>query len=101
MQISERRENHHSQIVHILLPTFWLLGRPDPWELRGKLESLLECSAIFVRIMREIMEVPFPLAASKRLISFFTFQISMFFSASFAWASLILADIDASSITAT
>jgi hypothetical protein len=37
------------------------------------------------------MEVPFPLAASKRLINFFTFQISIFFSASFAWASLILA----------
>jgi len=37
------------------------------------------------------MEVPFPLAASSRLMSFFTFQISMFFSASFAWASLISA----------
>ena len=43
------------------------------------------------------MDVPFPRAASKRLISFFTFQISMFFSASFAWASLILAVDDASS----
>ena len=35
-------------------------------------------------MMSEIMEVPFPRADSKRLISFFTFQISMFFSASFA-----------------
>jgi hypothetical protein len=43
------------------------------------------------------MEVPFPRAASRRLINFFTFQISMFFSASFAWASLILAVDDASS----
>lgn len=43
------------------------------------------------------MDVPFPLAASKRLINFFTFQISMFFSASFAWASLILAVDDAAS----
>jgi hypothetical protein len=42
------------------------------------------------------MEVPFPRAASKRLMSFFTFQISMFFSASLAWASLILAVNDAS-----
>lgn len=42
------------------------------------------------------MEVPFPRAASKRLMSFFTFQISMFFSASLAWASLILAVDDAS-----
>lgn len=30
------------------------------------------------------MLVPFPRAASRRLISFLTFQISMFFSASFA-----------------
>lgn len=36
------------------------------------------------RMMSEIMEVPFPRADSRRLISFFTFQISMFFSASFA-----------------
>lgn len=33
-------------------------------------------------MMSEIMEVPFPRAASRRLISFLTFQISMFFSAS-------------------
>jgi hypothetical protein len=32
--------------------------------------------------MSEIMEVPFPRADSRRLISFLTFQISMFFSAS-------------------
>jgi len=30
-----------------------------------------------LRIMREIMLVPFPLAASSRLISFFTFHISI------------------------
>ena len=42
------------------------------------------------------MEVPFPRAASKRLMSFFTFQISMFFSASLAWASLMLVVDDAS-----
>ena len=34
-------------------------------------------------MMREIMDVPLPLAASRRLISFLTFHISMFFSASF------------------
>jgi hypothetical protein len=48
--------------------------------------------------MSEIMEVPFPLAASKRLINFFTVQISMFFSASFAWASDILTGLDASRV---
>ena len=32
--------------------------------------------------MSEIMDVPFPLAVSKRLMSFFTFHISIFFSAS-------------------
>ncbi len=31
-----------------------------------------------VRIMREIMDVPFPLAASRRLMSFLTFQISIY-----------------------
>jgi hypothetical protein len=41
-----------------------------------------------VRIMREIMEVPLPRAASRRLISFLTFQISMFFSASLGCCSL-------------
>ena len=37
------------------------------------------------------MEVPFPLAASSRLISFLTFQISIFFSASLAWGALMVA----------
>lgn len=41
-------------------------------------------------MMSEIMEVPLPRAASRRLISFFTFQISMFFSASFAWGALMM-----------
>jgi len=36
------------------------------------------------------MDVPFPLAASRRLINFLIFHISMFFSASFAWAALML-----------
>lgn len=43
------------------------------------------------RIMSEIIEVPFPRADSRRLISFLTFQISMFFSASFGGGALILA----------
>ena len=34
------------------------------------------------RIMSEIMDVPFPRADSRRLMSFLTFQISIFFSAS-------------------
>lgn len=40
------------------------------------------------------MDVPFPLAASSRLISFFTFHISMFFSASLACGALMLGDYD-------
>jgi len=42
-------------------------------------------------MMSEIMLVPLPLAASRRLISFLTFQISIFFSASFAWGALMVA----------
>lgn len=38
-------------------------------------------------MISEIIDVPFPLAASRRLMSFLTFQISMFFSASFAAGS--------------
>jgi hypothetical protein len=34
-------------------------------------------------MISEIMEVPFPLAVSRRLMSFLIFHISMFFSASF------------------
>jgi hypothetical protein len=45
-----------------------------------------------VRIIKEIMLVPFPRAASSRLMSFFTFQISMFFSASLALGSLMVND---------
>lgn len=43
-----------------------------------------------IRMMSEIMEVPLPRAASRRLISFFTFQISIFFSASFACGALMM-----------
>jgi hypothetical protein len=48
------------------------------------LEISLCRSAGDIRIINEIMEVPFPLAASRRLMSFLTFHISMFFSASLA-----------------
>jgi hypothetical protein len=41
-------------------------------------------------MIKEIMEVPFPLAASRRLISFLTFQISMFFSASVPLGALMV-----------
>lgn len=44
-------------------------------------------------MMREIIDVPFPLAASSRLMSFLIFHISIFFSASFAcWTALILGE---------
>ena len=41
-------------------------------------------------MMSDIMDVPFPLACSSRLMSFFTFHISMFFSASLACGALIV-----------
>lgn len=39
------------------------------------------------------MEVPLPRAASRRLTSFFTFQISIFFSASFAAGVLMMGEL--------
>ena len=44
--------------------------------------------------MRDIMEVPLPRACSKRLMSFFTFHISIFFSASLACGALIVSEGD-------
>jgi hypothetical protein len=41
-------------------------------------------------MIREIMDVPLPRASSKRLINFFTFHISMFFSASFVPLALMV-----------
>ena len=41
-------------------------------------------------MIKDIIEVPFPRAASSRLINFFTFQISIFFSASLACGALIM-----------
>ncbi len=38
------------------------------------------------------MEVPLPRACSRRLMSFFTFHISMFFSASLACGALIVSE---------
>jgi hypothetical protein len=43
-----------------------------------------------VRMIKEIIDVPFPLAASRRLISFLTFHISMFFSASVPFGALMV-----------
>lgn len=46
-------------------------------------------------MISDIIEVPLPLAASSRLINFFTFHISMFFSASLACGcELIMATQD-------
>jgi len=47
------------------------------------------CPKWHLRMMSEIMDVPFPLAASRRFMSFLTFQISMFFSASLACGALM------------
>lgn len=43
-------------------------------------------------MMRDIMEVPLPRACSRRLMSFFTFQISIFFSASLACGALMVSE---------
>jgi len=42
-------------------------------------------------MIKDIMDVPFPLADSSLLINFFTFHISMFFSASPDCGSLMFA----------
>ena len=70
------------ETVRILQPTSWQLERLDPWELKGM--RLVRCFEVEVegydglRMMSEIIEVPFPLAASRRLMSFLTFQISIY-----------------------
>lgn len=85
----KRRSDGSSVVanIQILQPTSLLLEKPDPWALSKDYISYILLPALdgkeSLRMMREIMEVPFPLAASSRLISFLTFQISMFFSASF------------------
>jgi hypothetical protein len=40
-------------------------------------------------MIKEIIDVPFPLAASRRLMSFLTFHISIFFSASVPLGALM------------
>jgi hypothetical protein len=42
-----------------------------------------------LRMIKDIIDVPFPLAASRRLMSFLTFHISMFFSASVPLGALM------------
>jgi hypothetical protein len=95
----------------ILQPTSWQPERPGPSGLQapGQQEKTSESAGCkFIRIIRDIIEVPFPRAASSRFMSFLTFHISIlqahsrqycgsrgeavwvmltFFSASFAWAS--------------
>jgi hypothetical protein len=72
----------------ILQPTSWPRARLGPWALRMVSRALAGShSQAYSRMMREIMDVPFPRAASRRLISFLTFQISMFFSASLGCCS--------------
>jgi hypothetical protein len=41
------------------------------------------------RMIKDIIDVPFPLAASRRLMSFLTFHISIFFSASVPLGALM------------
>jgi hypothetical protein len=74
-----------SSHVRILQPTSSRRERPGPWVLSIVSQAYSgEASGGGLRIMSEIMLVPLPRAASRRLMSFLTFQISMFFSASFA-----------------
>jgi hypothetical protein len=91
----QRVKDRRKWSIHILQPTSSQPVKLDPLGLHA-LVSITPCKRLqSSRIMREIMEVPFPRAASKRLMSFFTFQISIFFSASLACASLISAVDDA------
>src|SRR5690242_19909960 len=64
----------------------WYLGAVHSEWWRSSVEAAARLKA-HVRMMSEIMDVPFPRAASRRLMSFLTFQISMFFSASLGWGS--------------
>ena len=88
--------------VQILQPTFSQLVTLDPWALshqgcQRRFLTRSQCQQGLIadsRIMRDIMEVPLPRACSKRLMSFFTFHISIFFSASLAWEALIVSEGD-------
>ena len=78
--------------VRILQPTSLPHATPDPWALhsvRSFILAALLCGRL--RMMREIIDVPLPLAASRRLINFLTFHISMFFSASLGCGALMTA----------
>jgi hypothetical protein len=89
---------HHWGVVsRILQPTSWRRAKLDPWELQTSVRttdalpwSPSNCVAGHSRMISEIMEVPFPLANSSRLMSFLTFHISMFFSVSFACGALMM-----------
>lgn len=71
-----------------LQPTSWPRARLGPWALCMVSRALCgRQRQAYSRMMSEIMDVPFPRAASRRLISFLTFQISMFFSASLGCCS--------------
>jgi hypothetical protein len=79
------REALHAQTLQ---PTSSQRARPGPWALCiVSRKSLRIVQAGHARIMSEIMLVPLPRAASRRLISFLTFHISMFFSASLGCGS--------------
>ena len=79
-------------LVQILQPTSLLHEKPDPWELShiiSKPKLNLQTKKC-IRMISEIMLVPFPRAASSRFMSFLTFHISMLFSASLAGCPLMM-----------
>ena len=67
--------------VRILQPTSLQHEKPDPWGLVGGQSAVLIPTRLdkgrHVRMMREIMDVPLPRAASSLLMSFLTFHISI------------------------
>ena len=87
MSLEETYEffSQHSSLAGNLI--FW---RWTDCQLCDAVDLLISLSSS--RIMSEIIEVPFPRAASRRFMSFFTFHISKFFSASVACWALMMGD---------
>jgi hypothetical protein len=82
----ERRTNSSANIF--AARETWSFGAAHSQSIAPSL-----CARLHVRMMSEIMDVPFPRAASRRLMSFLTFQISMFFSASLGCSFLFPDDM--------
>lgn len=75
-----------------------ILAARDTWSFGADFATISGISrsvipTIDLRMTSDIMEVPLPRASERRFISFLTFQISMFFSASLACGALMATEI--------